>query len=381
MITLIVPANYQISLIQQVLTDELGTAKNIKSKANRDSVIDAIKSVQEKLKTFKNNAPENGLCIFCGKTETENGNTKMINYQIIPAKPVYKKLYMCDDHFHLDIISDIYRQTEMFGFIIVDGGGSLYALVSDNNITVKFSFEVDLPKKHNKGGQSAVRFERLRQESITNYIRKACEYANNIFIDSETNLVNVKGIIIAGSAEMKNHFMTSNILDPRIKTKICGVFDVQYGGRAGLNSAIDQSKDLLKDLGLIKEKNIISEFFDHLNKDTGKYIFGINETINQLIAGTVEKLILYQDLKIIRCEADEIITYTDCDINQNINQILLTDWIIEHYREFSTKLYLISDQTQEGMQFIKGFGGLAAILRYKIDDMIYDNDDNNDAYL
>ena len=36
---------------------------------------------------------------------------------------------------------------------------------------------VDLPKKHGRGGQSALRFARLRMEKRHNYVRKVAELA------------------------------------------------------------------------------------------------------------------------------------------------------------------------------------------------------------
>jgi len=43
----------------------------------------------------------------------------------------------------------------------------------------------------------------------------------------------------------------------------------------------------------------------------------------------------------------------------------LLDWILEHYGEFGAEIELISDQTDVGAQFVKGFGGLGGLLRYQ----------------
>lgn len=59
----------------------------------------------------------------------------------------------------------------------MDGHGCVYASVSGNNKTILNKFEVDLPKKHNKGGQSSVRFARIRQEKRHNYLTKVAEIA------------------------------------------------------------------------------------------------------------------------------------------------------------------------------------------------------------
>ena len=59
-----------------------------------------------------------------------------------------------------------------YGFIVMDGSGSLFGTLSGNTREVMHKFTVDLPKKHERGGQSALRFARLRMEKRHNYVRK-----------------------------------------------------------------------------------------------------------------------------------------------------------------------------------------------------------------
>ncbi len=54
----------------------------------------------------------------------------------------------------------------------MDGNGSLFGTLSGNTREVLHKFTVDLPKKHGRGGQSALRFARLRMEKRHNYVRK-----------------------------------------------------------------------------------------------------------------------------------------------------------------------------------------------------------------
>lgn len=52
-------------------------------------------------------------------------------------------------------------------------------VVSTRDVLHKFS--VDLPKKHGRGGQSALRFARLRLEKRHNYVRKVRHpYSNDV---------------------------------------------------------------------------------------------------------------------------------------------------------------------------------------------------------
>ena len=90
---------------------------------------------------------------------------------------------------------------DRFGFIIIDGNGVLFATLQGNNKEIIQRMPVQLPKKHGRGGQSAVRFARLREEKRHLYIVKCCELAKQHFISNDAP--NIRGIVVAGSADLK----------------------------------------------------------------------------------------------------------------------------------------------------------------------------------
>ena len=69
MISLIIPPGDQISRVNKMLSDEYGTASNIKSRVNRLSVLSAITSTQQRLKLF-NKCPKNGMWRMDEKRES-----------------------------------------------------------------------------------------------------------------------------------------------------------------------------------------------------------------------------------------------------------------------------------------------------------------------
>lgn len=77
----------QISQYSGMLTTEYGTASNIKSRVNRQSVLAAITSTQQKLKLY-NRVPDNGLCVFVGTVLNEEGKEKKISFALEPFKPI-----------------------------------------------------------------------------------------------------------------------------------------------------------------------------------------------------------------------------------------------------------------------------------------------------
>merc|ERR1712113_1351683 len=57
------------------------------------------------------------------------------------------------------------------------------------------------------------------------------------------------------------------------------------------------------------------------------------------------------------------------------------EWIVENYKTFGTKLEFITDRSQEGNQFTKGFGGIGGLLRYKVEFENFEEPDFDDAGL
>ncbi|TBT98199.1 subunit 1 of eukaryotic peptide chain release factor, partial [Hamiltosporidium tvaerminnensis] len=194
MISLIIPPKECISRSTRLLTDEYGTASNIKSRVNKNSVLSAIVSAQAKLKTYSK-TPTNGLAIYVG-TVVEDTKEKKVSIGIEPIKPINTSLYMCDSKFHVDDLLRQYEDESKFGIIVMDGHSTLFSTVQGNVKTILQELTVDLPKKHGRGGQSSVRFARLRLEKRLNYIKKVAEIMNGIYLTDSK--INVEGLILAG---------------------------------------------------------------------------------------------------------------------------------------------------------------------------------------
>ncbi len=267
-----------------------GTASNIKSRVNRQSVLSAITSTQQRLKLY-NKVPPNGLVVYCGEILTSEGKERKVNIDFEPFKPINTSLYLCDNKFHTEALAELLESDQKFGFIIMDGNGALFGTLSGNTRDVVHKFSVDLPKKHGRGGQSALRFARLREEKRHNYVRKVAELAVQNFITADK--VNVAGIILAGSADFKNDLNQSDLFDNRLQTKVIKVVDVSYGGENGFNQAIELSAETLSNVKFIQEKKLIGKYFEEISQDSGRICYGVEDTLKALELGAVETLIVF----------------------------------------------------------------------------------------
>merc|ERR1712070_455955 len=400
MISLILPPKDQISRAAKMLADEFGTASNIKSRVNRLSVLSAITSTQQRLKLFTK-VPPNGLVIYCGTILTDDNKEKKVNIDFEPFKPINTSLYLCDNKFHTEALQELLESDSKWGFIVMDGNGCLFGTLAGNTREILHKFSVDLPKKHGRGGQSALRFARLRLEKRQNYVRKVAEVSAQMFITNDK--CNVEGIVLAGSADFKNDLHASDIFDNRLVAKGLKTVDVSYGGENGFNQAIELSAEALANVKFIQEKKLISTYFEQISQDTGKYCFGIDDTLKALEMGAVETLIVYENLDIMRYtlknaateevstihltkegEADQTNFVTGEGVElETVEKLQLVEWFAQNYKNFGATLEFITNRSQEGAQFVKGFGGIGGILRYKVDFMEHEfdeEDDDQDAY-
>lgn len=352
MITIFIKPGDSVAPMRQKLTNELGAASNIKSRVNRQSVETAIVSAQGMLRDI-HNAPPTGLAIFVGEAADHAGKIKKISIYYTPPEKLRTGFYYCADHFQVNDLHYLIEDNETYGFAIVDGTGALFATVKGHLKTVIGKFEVDLPKKHNKGGQSSVRFARLHDEAVAVYIKKVAELMNRLFLTDER--VNVSSIIIAGCGSKKDSVRTSADLDKRIAGRIVKSYDLAYGGEAGLTQAIIDSSEFLSGMELGHERESVQKFMNEIVMDTGKYCFGMTQTMAAIDAGAAETVIVWDELKMTRGGGG----------GGGDGQSLI-EWLIDNHSKMGIdNLKLVSNATGEGAQFCTGFSGIGAILRWK----------------
>jgi peptide chain release factor subunit 1 len=391
-ISLIAPPKDQISRLSKMLLDESARATNIQCRTNRQSVLDTISSLQQRLKLFTK-VPQNGLIAFCGTVMNVDGNENKLLVTFEPFKPINTSMYMCDSKFHTEALSNLFEQDDKVGFIVIDGHGCLFGLLTGSNRTTLSKFHVDLPNKHGRGGQSEIRFARLRLEKRHNYIHKVAELATSHFITND--IPNIKALILAGCADFKLKLNSSPLFDLRLAAIVIKIVDVAYGQENGFNQAIGLSADAIANVSFRQEQQLLSRFFMEIAKNTGKSCFGIKETLFALHAGAVKELIVNESLDLKRYVLKHLDTqienivclsplqescyFTDENIKwEVVDKTSVIDWFIDNFKKFGASLQFVTDKSQQGYQFCKGFGGVGGLLRYNLN---VPEDDLSDAGL
>lgn len=92
----------------------------------------------------------------------------------------------------------------------------------------------------------------------------------------------------------------------------------------------------------IQEKKLISGFFSDISQDSGKVVYGINETMAQLEAGTLEQIICYENLNVIRLVLKN--KETEALTTQYVNPEKITDQSLYKEKKTGDELEMVSDE-------------------------------------
>jgi len=391
LISLYIPAGRRISDVAQYLREELSQSSNIKSKSTRKNVQSAIEVILQRLKLLKDPL-EKGVIIFAGMVPRNGpGTEKMETYVLVPPEPIKTFIYRCDSQFYTEPLEEFLEEKDTFGIILIDRSEATIATVKGKNIQIQKRLTSGVPGKFKAGGQSARRLERLIDDAAHQFMVRVGEHATEVFLPI-LEKKQLRGILVGGPGNTKNEFVEGDYLHHELKKIVLDTFDLCYTEEFGVRELLNKASHLLRDLELMKEREVVQRFFKELIKeDGGLAAYGEKEVLEALIMGAVDTLIVSEDINMVRVK----IKCNNCDYTEEFNikkdelpkleeslkertcpkcegalSIEETKDFIEYLSELcemsGTKLCIVSRETEEGAQISKAFKGLAAILRFKL---------------
>src|SRR5919202_1671743 len=302
LVTVSVPPRRQIFYIISQLRTEAGTASNIKSDLTRTHVQDALSRTIEHLKLFRE-TPENGLVVFCGAIPTGKGigTEKIELYSVIPPKPVQINLYRCDDHFWTDHLKDMMKDDKTIGILAIDTQEAGLGILTGDRWEVIDTLTSGVAGKHRQGGQSARRFERLRDNELNEFYHRVADHAQKVFLDQ----FKVRGIIVGGPGPTKDNFLREEYLDYRLQNNVISTLDTSYSGDEGVREIIDKVNEqgVMSEFRLMEEKKLVKNFMREVYSGKGLAIYGINDVLNKLRSGIADLIIVTDDINLTRIES------------------------------------------------------------------------------
>ena len=387
LVSVYIPKNKQMHDVIGTLQQEQGTAENIKSDTTRTHVVDALKKVVQRLKLYKK-TPERGLAVFCGALPPEGGGplgSEVVRmWEIDPPKDLNQYLYRCDNHFHVDLLKDMLKDDNMIGFLAIDAKDAGWGLLHGSKVEVLSHTSSGVAGKHRQGGQSAKRFQKLREMQLTYYYNRVAETTRELFIDT----YKIKGLIVSGPGPTKEEFVNGSYLEYRLQNMIISTIDSSYSGEEGIREAFVKSGDILSGFRMVEEKKIVDDLIREINARSGLGVYGLSEIVSHLKNRAVKTVIITDDTKLRRVEsecnrchmtreeivsAEEVIPTETALANNPCPSCSALDTVTKN-QDIVDYLQLLAAESGSGIEVVSGtaehgatlssIGKIGAILRY-----------------
>jgi peptide chain release factor subunit 1 len=378
LVTIYVPDDKQLSDVVAHVTQEHSEASNIKSKSTRTNVQDALTSIKDRLRYY-DTAPENGMVLFSGAVDSGGGQTEMVTRVLeSPPDPVQSFRYHCDSSFLTEPLEEMLADKGLFGLVVLDRREANVGWLKGKRVEPVKSASSLVPGKQRKGGQSAQRFARLRLEAIDNFYQEVAGMANDLFVPERHEL---DGILVGGPSPTKDEFLDGDYLHHELQDLVVDKFDVAYTDESGLHDLVDAAQDALADQEVMKDKAQMEEFFEELHRGE-KATYGFGQTRQNLMMGSVDRLLLSEDLRsdVVTYECPEGHTeFETVDPRHDAPDHRCSECgaaaertdredAVEHLMTLAgqrgTETKFISTDFEKGEQLMDAFGGVAGILRY-----------------
>lgn len=336
LITVYIPAGYDVNSAQKQLEAERSTAKNIKSTGTRKNVIDALDKIVRVLKDYRK-TPENGLAVFCGNISPNEGDQDLRIWEIEPPRELKARIYRCDKEFVLDALSEMLEVDEVFGLLVMDRKEAVVGILEGKSIEVIQKMTSGIPSKVRAGGQSSQRFHRITEGLTKEFYKRIAAEMKTSFYDN----TRLKGILVGGPIPTKDEFLDNDYLPGPLQKKVIGRIDLGDTTENGLKELVERAQDVLAGQEIIHEKNILEKYFNQLGEKRDLAALKYDETKKALTYGAVDILLLSKEI--------------DKKVAKELMAIA---------QSTGSTIEMISNETEEGEQF-NNLGGIGAVLRFR----------------
>lgn len=259
---------------------------------NRLSVERALAKAAALWKRLASKDYPNGFLLFCSEEVAE---------VVHPPVPLRRRVYSCGRRFDTSVLQGaIDAETgAVYGAIAIDGAEAIFGKVQ-GLCTASGSAPVVAKVGHitsttaartRRGGQSALRYSRLRDESELAFLRKAADTAFSLFTD-------VRGLILAGKADMK-HKLLPQLSEALRRQVICCVDLPSSADMEGLRHAAVCARSAALEKEGSKSETVLHRFFELTVMSESEEVrccYGEAQTRAALKLGAVEELLISNDL-------------------------------------------------------------------------------------
>ncbi len=155
LVSVYLPAGYDLNKAISHLSEEQGTASNIKDSRTRNNVQGSLERAIRTLRLYKR-VPPNGLVIFVGNASTDESKIDIRVWTVEPPEPLMQRIYRCDQTFKTDILKEFLEYKEVYGLVVMDRREATIGLLKGPRIELLTDATSGVPGKFKAGGQCKI---------------------------------------------------------------------------------------------------------------------------------------------------------------------------------------------------------------------------------
>ncbi|WP_414836347.1 peptide chain release factor aRF-1 [Candidatus Nanohalococcus occultus] len=380
LVSLYIPAGYDMSKISDFVTSEASEAESIKSKHTRKNVQGALEKIARKV-SEEHETPENGVVLFAGNVSDTEGRPDIQIWEVHPPQTIESRRYRCDKEFVLEPLKQMIVDDRVYGLIVLDKNEAAIGYLQGSSIKTEYKMSSEVPGKTRAGGQSAQRFARIRKQMLKTFMKDINDNAKTAFLEKarEGKLL---GILVGGPGWTKDKFV-DEYMHQELKDELIDVKSLNYSGEEALEELVEKAEESLQDASAVKEKNLVESFFENLKEENGKSEYGLKQVIKAMDMGAVDTVLISEDFNHYRAtyicgnghekevfeeeaKIGENVKCDECGEQMDLEQMTdIVDIMDEKAEQMGSSLELISTDHEQGRR-LYNMGGIAAILRYRI---------------
>lgn len=290
----------------------------------------------------------NGVVLFCSED---------VAHAYHPPQLLRRRMYSCARHFETTFLHETVQlqAASQYGIVVIDGSeasiGTAQGLdnLGTDSIAVKelVHLKANIHGRTRRGGQSALRYSRLRDESELAFLRAVAERANQL-------LANAHKLILAGKADMKRKLLVE--LAPPLRSRFLCFVDLNSSTRLeALREAAAQARDCAKGSALADADAEVAAFMALAATGTDPELtavcYGEEHTAAALQMGIVTKLLLA------------------VNPDEPTSKRSLQDWQ-EMAMAQNVEIVLVSPRSEQSVTFCVSFM-VGAFLRWQVSEELF----------
>lgn len=295
----------------------------------------------------------NGAILFCSEDMAE---------AVHPLQPLHCRLYSCGKRFKTEVLREQLEieNSPAYGLIVIDGSDAIIGTsqglgtaTSHSTVCKLAHLQSNTASNTRRGGQSALRYSRLRDGEDLAFCRRVAERARHV-------LDGVHGVVLAGKANTKHRLHAELPQSLRVKV-LCVVNLACSASIEGLRQAASCASDAAAAKHCNEAERVVRSFLESVAMpDSPAGItccYGEQQTAVALGLGAIDMLLVAADW------TGQIRTKDDWQI------------LAEAHR---TKFVEIKDRTQDEVQFCKAFR-IGGCLRWPLDPELLEESTDQEA--